>query len=68
MKIVVEHVHHYSFTPLCVWIVVITIIAVIGLLRESPPERPYQSFHENNQKVQYITIGGTSSTKKTDNP
>jgi hypothetical protein len=51
-------------TPLLVvWIIVIVLIAVIGLLIKDPPERINHSFNENNQKTQYITIGGTSQTK-----
>lgn len=46
-----------------VWIIVIVLVAAIGALTQSPPERPNQSFNENNQKVQYITIGGTSTSK-----
>jgi len=57
---------HYSYDPiplLMVWIIVIVLIAVIGALRQSPPERPYQSFTEDHSKIQYITIGGASTTK-----
>lgn len=49
------------------WILVIIIVAVIGLLNQSPPERPYQSFNEDNSKIQYITIGGASTTKVSTN-
>lgn len=52
-----------SFPLLGVWIIVIIIIAVIGLLNQSPPERPYQSFNEDHSKIQYITIGGATTTK-----
>lgn len=51
------------FPILGVWIIVIIIIAVIGLLVQSPPERPYHSFTSDQSKVQYITIGGESKTK-----
>jgi len=51
------------FPLLGVWIIVIIIVAVIGLLNQSPPERPYQSFNEDNSKIQYITIGGETTTK-----
>lgn len=51
------------FPLLGVWIIVIVLVAAIGALTQSPPERPNHSFNENNQKVQYITIGGTSTTK-----
>jgi len=51
------------FPLLGVWIIVIIIVAVIGLLNQSPPERPYQSFNEDNSKIQYITIGGATTTK-----
>nr|UHS72266.1 MAG: hypothetical protein 3 [Betanecrovirus sp.] len=55
------------FPLLGVWILVIIIIAVIGLLNQSPPERPYQSFNEDNSKIQYITIGGATTTKVSTN-
>lgn len=61
MKIV--YVERDPFPLLGVWILVIIIIAVIGALHQSPPERPYQSFHEDNHKIQYITIGGSTTTK-----
>nr|P27212.1 RecName: Full=Uncharacterized protein p6 [Tobacco necrosis virus D]UOF92978.1 ORF4 [Tobacco necrosis virus D]BAA00789.1 7K protein [Tobacco necrosis virus D] len=51
------------FPLLGVWIIVIIIVAVIGLLNQSPPERPYQTFKEDNSKIQYITIGGSTTTK-----
>lgn len=51
------------FPLLGVWIIVIIIIAVVGALHQSPPERPYQSFKEDNSKIQYITIGGATTTK-----
>jgi len=57
---------HYSYDPiplLMVWIIVIVLIAVIGALRQSPPERPYHSFKHDESKIQYITIGGASQTK-----
>jgi hypothetical protein len=64
--VVIQHV--YSPLPLLmVWIVVIILVAAIGALTQNPPERPNQSFNENNQKVQYITIGGASSSKTTNN-
>nr|UHS72163.1 MAG: hypothetical protein 4 [Betanecrovirus sp.] len=46
-----------------IWIITIIIIAVVGMLYQSPPERPYQSFNEDNSKIQYITIGGSTTTK-----
>lgn len=55
------------FPLLGVWIIVIIIIAVIGLLNQSPPERPYQTFKEDNSKIQYITIGGATTTKVSTN-
>jgi hypothetical protein len=58
--------HQYSTFPLLgVWILVIILVAVIGALQQTPPERPYQSFAETRLKTQYITIGGTSTTKTT---
>nr|UOF93436.1 ORF4 [Tobacco necrosis virus D] len=51
------------FPLLGVWIIVIIIVAVIGLLNQSPPERSYQTFKEDNSKIQYITIGGSTTTK-----
>jgi len=48
---------------LAAWILIILLIAIIGALSQNPPERINHSFNENNQKVQYITIGGTSQTK-----
>jgi Mn2+/Fe2+ NRAMP family transporter len=59
--IVRETVDHLPL--LLVWVIVIVIIAVVGLLSKDPPERINHSFHENNQKTQYITIGGASQTK-----
>ncbi len=67
MKIFVLQREPDPFPLLGVWIVVIVLVAVIGALTQSPPERPNQSFNENNQKVQYITIGGTSSSKTSPN-
>nr|ACT31463.1 p7b [Tobacco necrosis virus D] len=51
------------FPLLGAWIIVIIIVAVIGLLNQSSPERPYQTFKEDNSKIQYITIGGSTTTK-----
>lgn len=65
MKILLVQQTHDPFPLLGVWIIVIVLIAAIGALTQSPPERPNHSFNENNQKVQYITIGGTSTTKTT---
>lgn len=50
-----------------VWIIVIVLVAVIGALMQRPPERSDQSIHENNSKVQYITIGGGSQQKSSEN-
>jgi len=47
---------------LAVWILVVIIVAVVGALSQTPPERPYQSFICDSSKVQYITIGGESKT------
>jgi len=63
MKILLIQQSPDPFPLLGVWIIVIVLVAAIGALTQSPPERPNQSFNENNQKVQYITIGGTSTTK-----
>jgi len=63
--VVRETVDHLPL--LAVWIITIFLIAVIGALSQSPPERINHSFNENNQKVQYITIGGTSQTKTSEN-
>lgn len=52
---------------LFVWILIIVLVAVIGALMQRPPERSDQSIHENNSKVQYITIGGGSQTKSSIN-
>lgn len=60
------HIHH-SYDPiplLMMWIIVIVIVAVVGTLSISPPERSYQSFNEDNSKIQYITIGGGPTTTK----
>ncbi len=46
----------YAFT------IVVLLVAIIGFLSYTPAERPYHSFIENNQKTQYITIGGESKT------
>jgi hypothetical protein len=62
----IVHVHH-SYDPLPLigmWIVVIIIIGIIGALSMNPPERHYQSFNEDNSKIQYITIGGAPATTK----
>jgi len=67
MKILVYQPTPDPFPLLGVWIIVVVLVAVIGALIQSPPERPYQSFNENNQKVQYITIGGASQTKTSPN-
>lgn len=57
-----------SLSDLGVFIIVIVLIAVIGALRQSPPERPYQSFHTDNHKIQYIRIGtGDTTTKVSEN-
>ncbi len=56
-----------SFPLLGLWIIVIIIVAVIGLLSQEPPERPYHSFHHQQLKTQYITIGGASTTKVSEN-
>jgi hypothetical protein len=56
-----------SMPLLSVWIIVIVIVAVIGLLAQTPPERTHQSFVDNNSKTQYITIGGESKTTITPN-
>nr|UHS72103.1 MAG: hypothetical protein 4 [Betanecrovirus sp.] len=50
-----------------IWILVIIIVAVIGLLSKEPPERINHSFHHQQLKTQYITIGGTSTTKVSEN-
>lgn len=50
-----------------IWIVVIIIIAVIGLLNQHPPESLHQAFTTDNSKLQYITIGGSSTTKVSTN-
>jgi len=63
MKIILLQQSHNPLPLLGVWILVILLVAVIGALTQSPPERPHHSFNENNQKVQYITIGGASQTK-----
>lgn len=52
-----------SFPLLGWWILVIILIAVIGALNQTPPERLNQSFKEDNSKIQYITIGGATTTK-----
>lgn len=65
MTILLIQQTHNPLPLLGVWIIVIVLIAAIGALTQSPPERPNHSFNENNQKVQYITIGGTSTTKTT---
>ncbi len=47
---------------LLIFTIVVLLVAVIGFMTYTPPERPYHSFIENNQKTQYITIGGESKT------
>lgn len=49
------------------FIVVLMLITIIGLLSRSSPERIDHSFISNNQKTQYITIGGASTTKSSEN-
>lgn len=63
MKVFLIQQSSDPFPLLGVWIIVIVLVAAIGALTQSPPERPNHSFNENNQKVQYITIGGTSTSK-----
>nr|ABO18580.1 p7b [Beet black scorch virus] len=50
-----------------VWALVVAIVCIIGLLSYTPPERLNHSYHENNQKTQYITIGGASTSKVSTN-
>lgn len=47
---------------LFIWIIVIIIIAVIGALLQTPPESTYQVFSNDSSKIQYITIGGATTT------
>lgn len=63
MAVVVIREQVSQLSLLGCWILVIILVAVIGALSKSPPERINHSFNENNQKVQYITIGGASQTK-----
>jgi len=56
-----------SFPLLGIWIIVIILVAVIGLLSQDPPERFNQSFKEDNSTIQYITIGGATTTKVSTN-
>lgn len=63
MKIFLVQQPSDPFPLLAVWIIVIVLIAVIGALIQTPPDRLDQSYHANNQKVQYITIGGGTQTK-----
>lgn len=63
MKVILLQSKSDPFPLLGVWILVILLVAVLGALFQSPPERPYHTFNENNQKVQYITIGGASQEK-----
>jgi len=60
---VTVRVVHDATPLLMVWIIVIVLVAVIGALMQSPPERPYHSFKHDESKIQYITIGGASQTK-----
>lgn len=56
--------HHHDPTPLLFWwIIVVVLVAVIGYISQEPPVRSDQSYIANNQKTQYITIGGASQTK-----
>jgi len=68
MKVLVIHHYDSPFPLLGVWIIVILIVYVVGALSQSPVVSSNHSYNENNQKVQYITIGGTSQSKTTDNP
>nr|WOC94072.1 hypothetical protein 4 [Gorica betanecrovirus 1] len=45
-----------------VWIIVIVIVGVIGALIRDPPETIHQSFRHDHSKLQYISIGGGSTT------
>lgn len=68
MKVLVIHHYDSPFPLLGVWIIVILIVYVVGALSQNPAVSSNHSYNENNQKVQYITIGGTSQSKTTDNP
>lgn len=59
--------HDDHFPLIGLWIIVIILVAVIGALSQTPPERTDHSSYANNSKVQYITIGGASQTKTSDN-
>lgn len=50
-----------------IFALIILLVAVIGALLQSPPERLNQSFSFDSSKVQHIVIGGTSSTKVSTN-
>lgn len=63
MKVFLVQQSPDPFPLLGMWIIVIVLVAAIGALTQNPPERPNHSFNENNQKVQYITIGGASTSK-----
>jgi hypothetical protein len=50
---------------LAIWIVVIVIVAVIGALSQTPPESLHQVIKYDSSKLQYITIGGSTTTTVT---
>nr|CBA34976.1 7K protein B, p7b [Beet black scorch virus]CBA34990.1 7K protein B, p7b [Beet black scorch virus] len=61
------YVVHEKPSGFLVWAFVVAIVCIIGLLSYTPPERLNHSYHENNQKTQYITIGGASTSKVSTN-